>query len=192
MYTTFRNNLKKELIKAERGYYSDLLTKYKGNLKRTWSILKQVINKRRFSKVQTEFKLSDGSTTKDKSIISESFNDFFVNIGPNLADRIPNQTKQPESYLGERNRFSIHLTKLEDKEFCEIILNMRNCAAGYDELSKDILMIGIISIKNVLIHLVNLSIFQGTFPEELKISNITPVFKADYSKMFTNYRPVSV
>ena len=192
MYTTYRNNLKKKLIKAEKRYYTELLTKYKGNLRRTWTILKQVINKRKYSKVQTEFKLSDGSTTKDKSIISESFNDFFVNIGPNLANKIPNQSKQPESYLGERNSFSIHLTKLEDKEFCEIILNMRNCAAGYDELNKDILMIGINSVKNVLIHLVNLSIFQGIFPEELKIANITPVFKADDSKMFTNYRPVSV
>ena len=192
MYTNYRDKLKKELNTAEKGYYTELLTKYKGNLKRTWRILKQVINKRKFSKVQSEFKLNNGSTTKDKAIISETFNDFFVNIGPNLADKIPNQDIQPESYLGDRNQFSMHLTKLEDKEFCEIILNMRNCAAGYDELNKDVLMLGIDNIKGVLIYLVNLSIFQGVFPEELKVANITPVFKADDSKMFTNYRPVSV
>ena len=192
MYTTYRDKLKKILIKAEKNYYTELLTKYKGNLKKTWSILKQVINKRKRSKVQSEFKFNDGSTTRDKAIISESFNDFFVNIGPTLADRIPHQTKQPESYLGDKNQFSIQMTELKDKEFCEILLDMRNCAAGYDEINKDILMLGISHIQKVLIYLVNLSIFQGVFPEELKIANVTPVFKAEDSKRFTNYRPVSV
>ena len=125
-----------QYLVANRGgldFLLELLTKYKGNLRRTWTILKQVINKRRYSKVQTEFKLSDGSTTKDKSIISESFNDFFVNIGPNLANKIPNQTKRPESYLGERNRFSIHLTKLEACRSCCINRNLQPGAMQYRE-----------------------------------------------------------
>ena len=33
---------------------------------------------------------------------------------------------------------------------------------------------------------------QGVFPDELKIANITPIFKADDSSKFNNYRPVSV
>ena len=75
MYTNYRDKLKKELNTAEKGYYTELLTKYKGNLKRTWRILKQVINKRKFSKVQSEFKLNNGSTTKDKAII-----DFLMHL----------------------------------------------------------------------------------------------------------------
>ena len=37
--------------------------------------------------------LSDGSVTDDKQAVAEKFNDFFVNVGPNLAKKIPEQKK---------------------------------------------------------------------------------------------------
>ena len=42
--------------------------------------------------------------TSDKRLISEKFNDFFVNIGPTLAKRIPIIDKSPLSYM----QFSIN------------------------------------------------------------------------------------
>ena len=50
-----------------------------------------VINKNRVKHIQAKFKLSDGSITSDKCLISEKFNDFFVGIGPNSAKQIPSQ-----------------------------------------------------------------------------------------------------
>ena len=43
-------------------------------------------------KYQSKFKLSDGSITCDKSIVSEKFNEFFTGMGPGLAKKIPKQT----------------------------------------------------------------------------------------------------
>ena len=40
---------------------------------------------------QTKFMLSDGSITDHKQAVAEKFNDFFVNVGPNLAKKIPEQ-----------------------------------------------------------------------------------------------------
>ena len=42
-----------------------------------------------------------------------------------------------------------------------------------------------------LTHLVNLSLTTGTFPNELKISRICPIFKSGCWKDVTNYRPIS-
>ena len=35
--------------------------------------------------LKTKFMLSDGSVTDDKQTVAEKFNDFFVDVGPNLA-----------------------------------------------------------------------------------------------------------
>ena len=40
---------------------------------------------------QTNFMLSNGSVTDGKQTVAEKFNDFFVNVGPNLAKTIPEQ-----------------------------------------------------------------------------------------------------
>ena len=41
-------------------------------------------------------------------------------------------------------------------------------------------------------HLVNLSIRQGTFPNELKLAKIIPNFKPGNQQLISNYRPISV
>ena len=43
-----------------------------------------------------------------------------------------------------------------------------------------------------LTHLLNLSITQGVFPDELKIAKVIPIFKSGDSAQIGNYRPVSV
>ena len=51
-------------------------------------------------------------------------------------------------------------------------------------------------VKNILVkpltHVLNLSLLSGTFPDELKVANVVPIFKSGDAQVFTNYRPVSV
>ena len=56
-----------------------------------WKIIKGVINRNRKVKVNERFKLNDGSVTTDSKVISNKFNEFFVNVGPTLANKIPQQ-----------------------------------------------------------------------------------------------------
>ena len=48
------------------------------------------------------------------------------------------------------------------------------------------------SVKDPLVHILNLSLSQGIFPSELKIANVLPLYKADDPMHFNNYRPVSL
>ena len=43
-----------------------------------------------------------------------------------------------------------------------------------------------------LTYLVNISIKQGIFPDELKIAEVFPIFKSNDEQYITNYRPISV
>ena len=45
--------------------------------------------------IQFKFKHNDGTVTDDKEIISESLNQFFINIGPTLVKSIPCINKPP-------------------------------------------------------------------------------------------------
>ena len=43
-----------------------------------------------------------------------------------------------------------------------------------------------------LTNICNLSLSEGVFPDQLKIANVVPLYIAEDSMMFNNYRPVSV
>ena len=88
-YKNYRNKLNHILKIAEKKHYTDLLNNKKSNLKKTWKIMKGIINKNGSNSVNGKFKLQDGSLTTDKQLISERFNEFFVGIGPSLAKRYP-------------------------------------------------------------------------------------------------------
>ena len=138
-YKNYRNKLNSILRNAETKYYSDLLTENKHTIKRTWQIMKYVINKNRVKQIQAIFKLSDRSITSDEYLISEKFNDFFVSIGPNLAKKIPSQTLSPLKYMGQPWVQSMFLSVVTPDEIHKVISSLKNGAVGSDEISVSIL-----------------------------------------------------
>ena len=46
-YKRYRNRLTSILRYCEKKYYSDLLVKYSNNIKKTWSVLNDIIKKKR-------------------------------------------------------------------------------------------------------------------------------------------------
>ena len=64
---------------------------------------------------------------------------FVISIAPNLANKIPNQTKSPLSYLGDRLPNSIFLEPVSDEEVEGIVNNVKNSVPGYDETTANIL-----------------------------------------------------
>ena len=177
---------------AERKHYADLLESNKSNLKKTWNILKSIINKRKTHKVNENFKLSDDSVTSDKRFISKNFNDFFVNVGYNLAKRIPYVNASPRDFMGDRLIESIYLEPVTCMEIDQIIKELKNGAPGYDEITAFVLKDTRQSISNPLCYLCNLSLSGGVFPKELKLANVLPLFKTGDPMLFNNYRPVSL
>ena len=55
-YKLYRNKFHHLLRSAERKYYHHLLIEYKNNLKKSWKVIKSVINKRNYSPSSTKFK----------------------------------------------------------------------------------------------------------------------------------------
>ena len=68
------------LLEAEKQYNHDLLNKYKHTIRKSWSIIKDIIRKIKKSLCQSKFQLAD-----DKKLISEKFNDFFSQNWSNFS-----------------------------------------------------------------------------------------------------------
>ena len=85
---------------AERERYE--FSNYKGNLKKSWILLKEVINRNKTRDCSSKF-LLNGECITDKLKIANGFNYYFINVGPNLANNIPDTIISPLNNMNERN-----------------------------------------------------------------------------------------
>ena len=191
-YIKFRNKLKTLLQKVKKNYYSQRLQFVNGNIHETWKILNSVINKAKRNDMPLYF-IKDNLQINSPSDIAKHFNDYFSNIGTELANSIPVTTKQYSSYLRNSplNSFSLYLT--DTNEIADIVTNLNNkVSCGVDDIPLNIMKQSIHSICSPLSAIVNCSFRTGLFPNQLKIAKICPIFKAGNSHEFSNYRPISV
>ena len=152
--------------------------------------MKENIGRNKQKKLQGKFRLSDGSITGDKYIISEMFDDFFIGIGPSLAGKIPNQSKNNKQYLENKLLKSIFLAPVTSLEIGSIIKNLRNSAPGHDEVTASIFQLSLPFITDPLVFFLTCPCLRVFFLQNL--ANVLPLYKADDCMVFNNYRPVSI
>ena len=153
----------------------------KHNARKLWSIIKSTINRNK-SKFQEKFKLNNGSYTTDKHFICETFNDFFINVGPSLSKKISYQNCSPDQFISW-TRYGIWNQRIGN--------SVKFASPGYDNLRRFILKLSLPFICSPLTFISNLSLQERVFPCELKLANV-PLFKCDGPERFNNYRSVSV
>ena len=87
-------------FKSKKNYYNNLITKYKNNIKKSWSIMKEEIGKiKQVNNNLLRRLIINNKEIYAKKTIAESFNKYFINVGSNLASKIPPCTQQFDSYL---------------------------------------------------------------------------------------------
>ena len=118
--------------------------------------------------------------------------DFFVNIGNNLAKRIPIVKTLPCRYMGDVVQQSLFLDPVTPEEITKIIKSLKNGALGSDEINTKIIQLPLSPIMMPLSFLCNRSLIEGVFPSELKLAHVLPLFKSGDVMLFNNYRPVSL
>ena len=71
---------------AERNYYSSQFEQQSSDLRSTWKLINAIINKNKTSPAPVNFLLSNGCTKNSNEVV-KGFNEFFVNIGHQLAKK---------------------------------------------------------------------------------------------------------
>ena len=121
-------------------------------------------------------------------LIANHFNSYFKEIGPNLTNRIEKSSINFEKCNSIQPEHPFSITELKDAFFSLGI----NKIPGFDRISFTVLKNCFGALHKPLLHVFNLSIGKGIFPDDLEIARVTPVFKGADVKDLENYRPISV
>ena len=85
------------------------------------------------------------------------------------------------------------LISVEEREITEIVKNCKNKkSTDSDNIDMSIIKHVIPHIVKPLTHICNniISFRNGTFPDQMKVAKVIPVFKGNDKQVFTKYRPI--
>ena len=193
-YKKYKNKLQMILRNTEKKYYSELLNACKNDMKKTWNVINSVLNRSSKTNSAHDKFVKDGHIITGKHNISNEFNDYFVNIGSNLAQKIDNVPNSDYSlFMSEKVKNSMYISPISELEILDIVKRFKN------KTSKDINNICMITLKKLFpaivvpfTHICNLSLANGIFPDQMKIAKVIPIFKSGNIEDFGNYRPISL
>lgn len=198
-YQALQKSVKKSIKTAKKQYYHDLFKKCSNNSKKTWELLNTLArNKTRDDSVLPKLVL-DGVTIDDGVNVCEAFNRFFLTVGSNLANKIPDTYRLSTTNILMYEADYTHditlsqLRPCNKDEVSKIIDDLdSNSSAGIDGVSTK----AIKCIKEVILEPLTCSIndclAQGLFPDTLKIAKVKPIYKSGNKTDPGNYRPISV
>ena len=192
-YKNYRNKLNHVLKYAERKHFQDILDKNKHDIKKTWQIFKSIVTKgTKEPKSITNLSWIMGHLLQIKLSLGLNSMTFLAILGQIWQKKIPSQDISPLQFMGDPIANSIFLSDVTFEEISNIISSLKNGAAGWDEFTPQMIKEIRSSINSPSVHICNLSLQQGLFPDELKIANVLLLFKACDLCVFNNYRPVSL
>jgi hypothetical protein len=155
--------------------------------KAAWKLIQDIEGKSKESTV-IEALLIDDYKEQDTQTIIDYLNKQFLEAPPNL-DNIP--TVYEDAFNPNNVEFSLDnlCTEFEIVEIIEMFQSKNS--SSRDGISTKVLKRIALFIAAPLCHLVNESFLQGTFPDNLKTSVITPLHKKGDKCDPQNYRPIS-
>ena len=90
--------------RSKKKFYSKKLQKFKGDSKKTWSVMKEIFGICTTKSSTLPSKITVNKTgIFDTKKIADEFNKFFTNIGTDLANKIPNASKRFDFYITKVN-----------------------------------------------------------------------------------------
>lgn len=194
-YKKYKNKLTNIIRKSKKDYYYKILDQHKSNIQGTWKILNSII-KKGTSNINLPNHINKNNTIIDRpKEIADAFNDFFVNVGPNLAKKIvePNDKHGLDEKVINMNPHSIFINSVDEHEILTIVNNLKN-KKSTDHTNIDIILIKSIieTILKPFTYICNLSLQAGIFPDEMKIAKVIPIYKNGDKQLLNNYRPISL
>lgn len=181
-----RNALNSQLRRAKQDYYLQLFADISPKQPHaTWKLLNHVLgrtNKRSFP----ESVMYNNLELTGKAL-AHHFNEYFVNIVPQVDD-----VEAIDNPITESTG-SFFLAPTDQQEVYSTFMNLSNSKAlDTDNLQIKPVKFVIETIAPVLTHIYNLSFESGIFPDGMKKSRVSVIYKSGDRNSRSNYRPISV
>ena len=192
IFKTTRNKVNIELRNAKKAYYSLKIADQKFNPKKAWKSINSLLGRQNKPTVINELRVGENNFTNHEDI-AEGFNEYFSNIGPNLASNIDSSNYNFETHVkNAKSEFaaSQHVTVSHVSHLLHGLSS--NKATGIDKISCKIIKLATPVISDSLTLIFNQAITLSSFPDEWKIARVIPLYKNGQHNIPGNYRPISV
>ena len=130
------------IIETKRSYYHNTFRNYKNNMKKTWRIINETLGKTNQKNNLPMFIEHNNTLITDSNSISNTFNDYFANIGSDLASNIcaDGNNEMYKQYLLTQSQCTCKFEKIHEDDILKIINKMDNkSSSGYDMFSNKII-----------------------------------------------------
>ena len=193
-FKLYRNKLNHLLRVSKRNYYSNYFETNGGNSRKIWKGIKNLVHIKSKSYQTPEVINDNGCELTDVKSIANAFNDYFSNVGWNLANNIPKMDKSPIDYLAPPTfHDSFFLAPVTAGEIEKEIASL-NCSKAIGPFSIPVVILKLISnvVSRPLETIFNASLSTGIVPASLKLAKVIPIFKKGLQNCLNNYRPISL
>ena len=190
VFRAYKTDLKKKLKKAKQNYFRNKYKCCQGDSASTWKITSGILGTSKKNNIPPIINYDD-EIISDHKEMCKVFNNYFVNIGANLANTITGNASDPLNYLGPRCINSFSFMGTTPQEVFNTIKKFKNKKSSINNIP--IVVFKKIShvISPMLSELFNESIVAGVFPDKLKTGRVVPLFKEGDVTNILNYRPIS-
>jgi hypothetical protein len=192
-YIRERNKLNSLKRKTKFSYSKNKIYEFKNDGKKLWGVMNELIGKCKNKRDSINYINIEGIKTYNKEIIANAFCKYFNNVGPSLANEIPNPAHDHTYYITNNIPNTIFLNPTDKNEIEKIILKLKNSSShGHDNISNKYLKLFKSQISAPLEIIFNKSLTEGVFPEKMKLAHVIPVYKAGKKSEVNNYRPIAL
>ena len=188
-YKKQRNFCVKLLRKTKQDYFNNIDIKSVSDTKKIWKTIKPYISNKELN--SNKIVLSEkGRLKKDPVAVATTMNDYFVNITETIGlkqfqfDHLSNLFENHTSIIRIKSNFDNVSDKFDFKKVHEEVvkreimnLNSKN-ATCHGAIPAKILKQFCDSYLPIITKVINESITEGTFQSDLKLAEVTPVFKS--------------
>ena len=184
-----RNEVGKIVESAKRNYLEEEFLSSKKDPKRFWRNIYSIIPNNKNSKKGKIHLNDDEGNSISYDNTANYINDFFSNIGPNLAKKYDKEW----TFFDRESENQLNDLKFNKGILIDFIKNIEiNKSSGLDKISSKCLKDALMVLSSQLAHIFEISIKNGMFPNEWKKGTIVPLYKGGNREDVSNYRPVSL
>ena len=123
-YKNARNVIIFKVKKSKKEYYQNYFQKHSKNVKKTWDGIKSIVTLKSKDKTTPNSLMVNENVIINNNCIAEIFNDVFVNIGSNLASKIPKRKTSFKTYLRKSAVNSFFINPVQESEIEKLINNL--------------------------------------------------------------------
>ena len=184
---------KKSIKKDKKSYYLQRLTDANSNSKEIWKVIDELLNRDKKPRINIKTIRKNDNLITNPGEIANEFNHYYKNVAVDLAKKIPQASHPSEHYMTytPKPKTEFILKEITEGDILREIRSFKSkLSSGYDNLPNRLIKSIAHTILKPLKYTINKSYREGEFPEILKTSKITPIFKKQDPTLMQFYRPI--